>query len=236
MLLDAKYDQLGPLLPWALLEGLAALIPAEEVSFQELDLNRRLRESGQGVENLTDRDVLVPSAYGPEEPVIFWRHQPEFAPRMNAVYRWSDRYSARELREQPLYADYFRPEGVQHLMCLGFPGPTGHLRNLLFFRESGPDFSEREKLMLQMLRPHLYEIDRDAVRQRQQLPRLTPREWEVLRLVAQGHSNTEIARILFTSVSTVRKHLEHIYDHTGVHSRSAAVARMMPAAGVSAAE
>jgi len=29
-------------------------------------------------------------------------------------------------------------------------------------------------------------------------------------------------------VSTVRKHMEHIFDRTGTHNRSAAVARMMP--------
>ena len=78
------------------------------------------------------------------------------------------------------------------------------------------------------MRPHLGEIYDDAARRRQDLPRLTRREWEVLKLVASGHSNAEIAKILFTSVSTVRKHLEHIFDRTGVRSRTAAVALMLP--------
>jgi len=47
--------------------------------------------------------------------------------------------------------------------------------------------------------------------------------------VVRGHSNAEIATILFTSVGTVRKHMEHIFDRSGVRSRSAAVARLMPA-------
>jgi DNA-binding CsgD family transcriptional regulator len=57
---------------------------------------------------------------------------------------------------------------------------------------------------------------------------LTPREWEVLRYVAKGCSNAEIARILCVERSTVRKHLEHIYEKLNVSSRTAAVARAFP--------
>jgi DNA-binding CsgD family transcriptional regulator len=57
---------------------------------------------------------------------------------------------------------------------------------------------------------------------------LTPREWEVLRYVAKGCSNAEIARILWVTRNTVRKHLEHIYEKLNVSSRTAAVARAFP--------
>lgn|GEM_PF-1687572 len=50
----------------------------------------------------------------------------------------------------------------------------------------------------------------------------------MLELAAEGLGNAEIAARLFTSVSTVRKHLEHIFDRTGVRTRGAAVARMLP--------
>ena len=50
----------------------------------------------------------------------------------------------------------------------------------------------------------------------------------MLELAAAGLSNAEIAARLFTSVSTVRKHMEHIFDRTGVHTRGAAVASMLP--------
>jgi DNA-binding CsgD family transcriptional regulator len=46
--------------------------------------------------------------------------------------------------------------------------------------------------------------------------------------VSQGCSNADIARILFISVSTVRKHLENIYNRTGVRTRSAAAALALP--------
>ena len=51
---------------------------------------------------------------------------------------------------------------------------------------------------------------------------LSDREWDVLRLVADGHSNKEIARRLVVSARTVENHLAHIYTKLGVHNRVSA--------------
>jgi LuxR family transcriptional regulator, maltose regulon positive regulatory protein len=51
------------------------------------------------------------------------------------------------------------------------------------------------------------------------------REIQVLRLLADGRSNTEIARHLVVERSTVKTHLIHLYGKLGVHSRTQAVAR-----------
>lgn len=51
---------------------------------------------------------------------------------------------------------------------------------------------------------------------------LTPREADVLLWVAQGKANGDIAIILNTGESTVKKHLEHIYLKLGVENRGAA--------------
>jgi two-component system cell cycle sensor histidine kinase/response regulator CckA len=53
---------------------------------------------------------------------------------------------------------------------------------------------------------------------------LSPRELEVLRLAAEGHSGPEIARDLVVSPSTVKTHFEHIYEKLGVGDRAGAVA------------
>jgi LuxR family maltose regulon positive regulatory protein len=54
---------------------------------------------------------------------------------------------------------------------------------------------------------------------------LSPRELEVLQLVAQGLSNREIAQRLFIAVNTVKGHNRNIYGKLGVNRRTEAVAR-----------
>ena len=53
---------------------------------------------------------------------------------------------------------------------------------------------------------------------------LTPRELEILRLVAKGFSNREIADALFVTLGTVKKHLNNIFSKLDVSSRTQAVA------------
>jgi DNA-binding NarL/FixJ family response regulator len=54
-------------------------------------------------------------------------------------------------------------------------------------------------------------------------PRLTGRELEVLRLVAQGMSNKEIAAELYISENTVKNHVRNILEKLHLHSRMEAV-------------
>nr|WP_168926499.1 response regulator transcription factor [Corynebacterium striatum] len=66
--------------------------------------------------------------------------------------------------------------------------------------------------------------DRLMTRVRTPRTSLTPRELEVLKLVAAGASNREIGQDLMLSEATVKSHLVHIYDKLGVRSRTSAVA------------
>jgi len=54
---------------------------------------------------------------------------------------------------------------------------------------------------------------------------LTPRELEVLRLVAEGKTNGEIAQTLYISVGTVKADVERIIDKLGVSDRTQAAVR-----------
>jgi DNA-binding NarL/FixJ family response regulator len=55
------------------------------------------------------------------------------------------------------------------------------------------------------------------------LDELTPRETEVLRYVARGLSNSEIARQLFVSDATVKTHLARVFNKLDLHDRAQAV-------------
>jgi DNA-binding CsgD family transcriptional regulator len=55
---------------------------------------------------------------------------------------------------------------------------------------------------------------------------LTPRELEVLRLIAAGRSNREIAAMLFISIPTVKRHVTTILSKLDLPSRSAATAHV----------
>lgn len=233
MLARAVIEDPGPVVPWSLLEDLSQLIPAEEVSICDMDVANSARVVQECV--WEQRDQILEFAATDDGSVhqsFFWRSIRSFyagdpPSRAGEVRCWTDRYPGREFREQPLIAEFFRPNGLQYGLTLGFPAPAGHELNLLFFRYSGPDFSDRDKDLLRLLRPHIAEILVAANRQR--MGTLTPREWQVLELAAEGHSNADIAAILVTSVGTVRKHMEHVFDRAGVRNRGAAVARLMPA-------
>ena len=54
---------------------------------------------------------------------------------------------------------------------------------------------------------------------------LTPREVEVLGLLAAGQANKEIARALGVSPNTVKTHLARLYEKLGATSRTAAIAQ-----------
>ena len=58
-------------------------------------------------------------------------------------------------------------------------------------------------------------------------PELSPRELDVLRLVAQGLSNRAIAERLFVGEATVKTHLLHAFAKLGVDDRTRAVTRAM---------
>jgi DNA-binding CsgD family transcriptional regulator len=56
---------------------------------------------------------------------------------------------------------------------------------------------------------------------------LTSRQADVVRLIARGRTNKEVAAELHVAPSTVKRHLENAYDRTGARSRGALIARLL---------
>jgi DNA-binding NarL/FixJ family response regulator len=94
--------------------------------------------------------------------------------------------------------------GAIHLVTRGQIACTPRIAHSLFSRLAslGRDRRRREKL---------------------DFLTLTPRELEILKLIADGLSNQEIASRLYLSVHTVKNHVHKILETIGVHSRWAAV-------------
>jgi DNA-binding CsgD family transcriptional regulator len=147
----------------------------------------------------------------------------------------------RHFDAHPLVRDHGRNPaamGIDHAMAVPIHVDREELVSFVFNRR-GRDFDDRERDLLELIRPHLgdlYRITRavDDARAawgvpsaRCALERLTGREREVLRWLAGGKTDRDIADILGISPRTVNKHLQRIYEKLGVETRTAAVVRAL---------
>lgn len=62
-----------------------------------------------------------------------------------------------------------------------------------------------------------------TVRPSRAAPRVTPRELEVLALIAEGYATREIAQTLWITEETVRTHVRRLLDRLGARTRAHAV-------------
>jgi DNA-binding NarL/FixJ family response regulator len=295
-----------------LLSKLCRLVESDWVGFEETDrLRRECLGASAFPESAGDELNDVSDWIHDQHPI--WHYQDmtgDFRAR-----KVSDFLTRRELRRSRFYAaDWLRAWGVEHHMGVGLDAPPSHTKIFLFDRFGGRDFSERDRAVLDMLRPHLAQLyragqtrrrlrealalyestqagvvfleagDRVAfanaaarglldryfgetgvrlpgslaswlqqrrrgasrallkvdsgdgslvvdfvgggllLEEQQRLPQLTPREWEILDLVAEGRTNADIAEALWVSPGTVRRHLENVFAKLGVHTRTAAAA------------
>jgi DNA-binding CsgD family transcriptional regulator len=110
---------------------------------------------------------------------------------------------------------------------------TPHV-SIVLRRRANP-FTARERARIALLAPHLtflWRLAQGSAHPQEIVVRatagLTQRETEVMRWLACGKTDADIAALLAISRRTVHKHLEHIYDKLGVETRTAAVMRAAP--------
>jgi DNA-binding CsgD family transcriptional regulator len=215
------------------LVGLRELIPCDDITFQLMDVaEQRLRLLA-----VTDEGVLREDLVGmtDELTTLFWQEfweedgcaGPVATGDYSTLLHHAELTRTRAYDNSPL-GSAFGALGVNDEVLVPMTPLGGSDRRLLLFRGAdSPDFSEREKAMLALVRPRLAELHTRRDRELRGEPNLTPRQWEVLRQVATGASNTQIARALGLSEATVRKHLENVFMRLGVQSRTEAVARVL---------
>jgi DNA-binding CsgD family transcriptional regulator len=232
----------GDGLPLSLLADLKDQIGCEAILLNRCDSGRHEYSVLQDIPAPSHDELQAIEARAPEDWERFWacRSQcrfcsyPERTGDLRSVVKVSDFYSTRQWHNTGMYTDILRPQGYEHQLYLCLPDPAGpgggpgRTVRLWLLREPGPDFTERDRAVLTLLRPHLHQACLDAGRRRHPLPRLTPRQQDLLRLVAAGHTNSQIARRLGIAEGTVRTHLENIYQKLNVSSRTAAVTRAFP--------
>jgi DNA-binding CsgD family transcriptional regulator len=230
-------------LPTSLLSDLMSHIRCDGIAFYGFDSERELTWFAQEIPAYDD-------ALGESIEPLHWRHywgcrpcsHPDRTGDLRSVVKIADFYSARQWHRTGMYCDLYRPQGMEYELMLTLPacpgrspGPGKTLR-LFLFRGSGADFSEADRALLTLLRPHLYQAYLDAEHRRHPSADLTSRQRQLLDLVAAGYTNAQVARRLGIAEGTVRKHLENISRRLHVTSRTAAVTRALPHLGCRAGD
>ena len=135
----------------------------------------------------------------------------------NHYWTTGEKLTHTSMCQLPRYFTTTEKTELAHTICEIEPLPIETLSQLI--KESLP-ISESN---LDSTHPGRFPNYETAINAPVGVDQLTPREEEVLRLVAAGLSNEDIARNLFISVATVKSHLNRIFRKFNVKRRTQAV-------------
>lgn len=163
----AEAESLGGDEPFTgkLLTELGKLVQADCVTYNELDRVRKrnlLYVARPGDEDGGEAD-------GIDGDTLFWDFVIEAHPVClrhqrgdTGALKLSDFLSLRELHRTRLYDVWFRPWEIEHELNVPIPSPLWHTKTFLFDRRGNRDFTERDRLVLERLQPHLARLWRAA--------------------------------------------------------------------------
>lgn len=213
----------------SVLLALKKLVPCDFLSFADLDVTTATHYA---MDDALDEEVtfLPDPLTEPDEP--FWRHYesarfcsyPTRTRDDRSVTLLSDFYTTREWKQSPMFVDDLSQWNVSFELMCPLPTVGGRSKRVIFFRTGSRDFTDEDRFALALLRPHIVEmVGRRVI---EPASALTGRQTELMRLVADGYTNAEIASMLYLSPHTVRTHLMNIFERLGVTTRAAAVAKL----------
>jgi DNA-binding CsgD family transcriptional regulator len=139
-----------------LLVDLGRLIEADWVTYHETDYVRRrllVFVPRAGDDDDEEEDDLADEEWDlmHEHPICAqWRKDGHFS-----ALRVSDVIPLREFRRTRFYAEFWTPWGVEYELKVRLPSPPWHGKTFAFHRKAGRDFTQRDRLMLELLNPHL---------------------------------------------------------------------------------
>ena len=210
--------------PSSVLGALARSIPSNAcVGYQEADVAGKFR--------VIDLVEVVGEPPSPSAEAAFhtlgWQNPMHcrLHAREQHVLRLSDFLTRRQRRMLEYDAAVWRPLGIDDGLRVWLPAEPNRARSI-YLERSGKNYTNRERTLLSLLRPHLVRMRANAESRRRvnSYRGLTPRESEVVGWIARGSTNRDIARLLFISPHTVRKHVENIFEKLDVRTRTAAAA------------
>lgn len=221
--LTQTYRELDPnaVLPWPVLAQLRALIPCDDVQVWGQDF-------AAGTSPFARQEYGDIGIAPPQE--VFDAHYwacascsyPQRTGDLASVTQLSDFYDDRTCRRSAMSTSRSGSVGVMRELRVCLPAGPDRILRLLLWRGPGRDFTDRDRAMLRLLRPHLHAAWRATQQATRDAVALTTRQRQVLSYVAAGYSNKQIARKLALTEHTVSKHLENIYARLQVNSRTAA--------------
>lgn len=216
--------------PSGVINVVSRLIPVESCSYNEIAAD------GSVTWQVAPADVIDFPGSGeafqlhlPEHPVLI--HHQETGDGRAA--RISDFLSDRQFRALGLYREFYRHAATDYQTVIMVARPGGGAIGVALNRVRR-DFTADEVELLDLLRPHVGQAAETAALLSQPVPQLapdgkpllTPRQTRILQLVAAGHPDRTIARLLGISPRTVHAHLQHTYRVLNVASRTEALAQL----------
>ena len=133
---------------------LGDLVHADTVSYNELDRVRRrnihyVQRAPDEEEDLEIEDSFWDIVIE-EHPICLAHQLGQFG-----ALKLSDFVSRRELRTMRIYDLWLKPYGIEYELNVAIPSPIWHTKTVLLARRGGRDFTERDRLVLDLLQPHL---------------------------------------------------------------------------------